>query len=163
MNENEVNRPRRLKVLAAVTATLGLLSGVLLFAEHDASARTVPSAASLLARQVAGVTPAVAAPATAQQLLPDNATPAQALAMGQQIANQSTAAVQALQTVPNPVASVICAALLAQRAAVVQNFNILIAAFPAFTATFVAQENASLAVIDFTLRQFGCPVASGTL
>jgi hypothetical protein len=161
VNNNEVNRPKRLKVVAAVTATLGLLSGVLLFAEHDASARTIPTAASLLARQAAGVTPQ-AAPATAQQLLPDTATQAQVLAMGQQIAGQSTAAVQALQLTPSPVTSVICAALLAQRAAVVQNFNILIAQFPAFTAALVTQENAALAVIDFALRTFGCPVPSGT-
>ena len=162
MNNNEVNRPKRLKVVAALTATLGLLSGVLLFAEHDASARTVPSVASRLTRQAAGVTPQ-AAPATAQQLLPDTATQAQVLAMGQQIADQSAVALQAIVTPPT-VQSVICAALLAQRAAVITNFNLLIAQFPAFAPALQTQENAAVAAIDFVRAQFGCigTVPSGT-
>lgn len=160
MNDNEVRRPRRLRLVASLTATLGLLSGVLLFAEHDASARTVPSLASLLGTQAALTAPQ-AAIATPQQLLPATATDAQALVFGQQTANQAVAAVQALQVDP-AADGVICAALLAQRAAVVQNFAILIAQFPALSAQLIVQRTAALAVIDAQLAAFGCPVPSGT-
>lgn len=162
MNTNEVKPSRRLKLAASVTAALSLLSGVLLLAEHDASARSVPSVASALAAaQAAQTTVAVpqAMAATPQQLLPDTATQAQVLALGQQTANQSLAAVQAAEV--TPVDPLICAILLAQRAAVVQSYNLLIAQFPQFAPAIIVERNAALAVIDAQLARFGCPVPSG--
>lgn len=162
-HDNEVGRPRRVKLVASVTATLGLLSGALLFAEHDASARTLPRAAAL-------VTPALAlptaAPATAQQLLPADASSAQVLALGAQIAAQGVAGVQAVtagQTVTPLISSIVCPVLLADRAQVVTSFAALIAQFPAQTAALIVQRNAALAIIDAQLAIFGCPVPSGSL
>lgn len=162
MNDNEVKPSRRLKFAASLTAALSLLSGVLLLAEHDASARSAPSVASALAAAQAAqgtVLAPQAAVATPQQLLPDTASQAQVLALGQQTANQSIAAVQAAEI--TPVDPLICAILLAQRAAVVQSFGLLIAQFPAFAPALVVQRNAALAVIDAELARFGCPIPSG--
>lgn len=160
MSDNEAGRSRRMKFVASIAATLGLLSGALLFAEHDASARTVRIPPSF---SVPTVTPP--APVATPQQFPTDLSQAQVLALGSQFAAQGTTAAQTpAQTLDPTLKAITCAALLADRAQTVTSFAALIAQFPALAVPLGAQRAAALAIIDFQLAAFGCiAVPSGVL
>ena len=139
--------------MASVSATLGLLSGLLLMAEHGASPRLAPRTAAAVISP-AQITPTAPAPVAVAQPLPSGLTEAQAMAFAQQFSLSSIAAAGA--------GVIFCADLLAQRAATVSTYAALIAAFPDQTAAFIVFRTAALKVIDSQLLAFGCPVPSGT-
>lgn len=166
MSNNEIRRSKRVKLVASVTAAFGLLSSALLLAEHDAGARTLTRSPAVSSPLVAPVAPLLpTAPVATPQLLPADASGAQALALGSQIASQGVAAARAVvanQTVSPQTASIICPVLLADRAQVVTSFAALILQFPGNAPQLIVQRTATLATIDQLLLLFGCPVPSGT-
>jgi len=175
MDENDTGGGTMSKVVVGITTTLSVLAGALLFAEHDASARTISRSRTADRTTVTGFVPTappiVARPGPAvSQLLPPNATGADALLAGQQIAN-----LIANQSIPGPVivtgpssvpgasrvSGISCPILLANRAFILSNFAFLSAQFPSQLARLIADRDAALAEITVRLIAQGCPVPSG--
>jgi len=159
VSDNQVRNSRAVKAAASVTATAGLVGG-LLFLANDAGARSVPrSARSTGLAQLAPT----AAPASALQLLPSGATDAQALITGARIADEGTTAAQAVTANaagPTSVVGVVCPTLLANRALVVSNFAALASQFPAQVPALASQRSAALASISQDLNAFNCAAPS---
>jgi len=159
MNDNEVGRSKRTKAVATVSAALGLLSGALLFAEHDASARTVPRA-----RPSAVVFDPTVLPTAppAQQLVAPNASDADVLAAGQNLVNGSTAGIQPVtagQSLAPTNQSTVCPTLLANQALVSSNFNQLEAGFPNLRGQLATQRGTAVGAIRADQQQFACLAA----
>lgn len=162
MTRSEPRPRRRRRTIAAASVMLSLLTGFLLAAEHDASARSLPQAVAAsrpLQASLTPVAPAAVAPPAAPLLAP-GATAGQVRSAGRRLAEQGlagTAIVRVAAEAPLPV----CAQLLASRAQLIAQFTALIAAFPGQAAILTAQLNAALAVIGAQLAGLGCPIPSG--
>jgi hypothetical protein len=159
MNDNEVGRSKRIKAVASVSAAIGLLSGGLLFAEHDASARTVPRQRP--SNVVFNPTFFPTAP-PAPQLVAPNASDADVLAAGQNLVNGSTAGIQPVtagQTLAPTTQSAVCPTLLANQALVSSNFSQLRAGFPNLTGALATQQGTAVGAIRADQTQFGCLAA----
>ena len=164
MNDEAIGHSRR-KAAVAIALALSMLAALLLWAEHDASARTLrrsPSLAGRLPTQPVFPTQL----STPNQLLPTGATETQVLGFGRQVADTGLAQAQQLvggQTFAAAIAAFVCPLLQAIRAQVVSQFAALTAQFPQFAAQLIVIRNGALATIDALLAQFGCPVPSGVV
>lgn len=161
MNDNQGGRSRRLKLLTSITAGLSLLAGALLFAEHDAGARTLPlSAAQLSGNQSTAATGLAASDPTIIQnvTVPSTATTGttQTGSLSQVVVIDDITVVQSIIfQVSNSRTSLNCATLL-------QDFAIIsrVLGSPTVVQTFgVTTLQNTLSILQ--RLSLGCPIPSG--